>query len=774
MALAPLPIDPVLPRIGELLAEHRRLVLVAEPGAGKTTRVAPSLLEAGPALLLQPRRVAARSLARRIAEERGWTAGEEVGWQVRFERRFSGRTRLLVATEGVLTARLVSDPLLEAFATILLDEFHERSLHADLAFALAREAVAAREDLRLLVMSATMDPEPVARALGDCPVLEVPGRPHPVEIEHRADLSPAQALHRELREGAGDVLCFLPGAGEIRRAAEQVEAAASSAGAVVLPLHGSLPPGEQDAALSPSPRRKLVLATNVAETSLTVEGVRVVIDSGQEKVLRHDPDRGLDRLELSRISLDSARQRAGRAGRTGPGRCLRLWDARDRLEPHREPEIRRVDLAAPFLDVLAWGADPLAFGWLEPPPAAAAEGALELLRRLGAIDGERRLTERGHALRRLPLHPRLGTLLLEAGATPRAAAACALLSERDFLRDELPSGDCDLAARVDRLRSAPRGVRRAAEELARRVERIVEPADREDDERLRRAVLAAWPDRVAQRREAGSRRLLLRTGTGAQLARESSVREAEWLVAVDLLAARRGERSEALVRIATAIERDWLEPDEVELVTELSDGRVRGIERERLGALVLRERPAEPDPAEAARLLAAECRRRGLGADNENLLARLRFAGLEIGLDGLLEQACAGRREPPRVSLAELLPWDQRQELDRRAPERLEIPSGRTAKLDYRGDGRVVLSVKLQELFGLADTPRLGPDRRAVLIELLAPNGRPVQTTEDLRSFWERGYPEVRKELRGRYPKHPWPEDPWTAEPTARTKRRPR
>jgi ATP-dependent helicase HrpB len=604
-------------------------------------------------------------------------------------------------------------------------------------------------------------------------VLEVPGRPHPVEIEHASGLSMEEAVRRELRASEGDILGFLPGAPEIHRAASAISEEASRAGAVVLPLHGSLSPAEQDAALAPSPRRKIVLSTNVAETSLTVEGVKLVIDSGKEKVLRHDAERGLDRLELSRISRDSAGQRAGRAGRTGPGRCLRLWDERDRLAEHREPEIRRVDLASPFLDVLAWGEDPRTFAWFEEPPAEASAAAFDLLLRLKAVDRSGVLTERGATLRRLALHPRLANLLLEAGGSPRAAAACALLSERDFLRSELPSGDCDLAGRVDRLSSAPRSLRRAADELARRAESVLGSAAADDDERFRRAVLAAWPDRVARRREPGSQRLLLNNGVGAKLARESSVREAEWLVAVDVLGARRGERSEALVRIATGVERDWLEPDAVELVTELDGDKVRGFERELLGALVLRERPADPDPEEAARLLAERLKAKGLGAANDGALRRLRFAGLEADLDALLLQACLGRRETPRVNVLELLPWKQRQELDRLAPERLDVPSGRTARIDYREDGRPVLSVKLQELFGLADTPRVGPGKTAVVIELLAPNGRPVQTTEDLRSFWERGYPEVRKELRGRYPKHPWPEDPWTATATHRTKRRP-
>jgi ATP-dependent helicase HrpB len=623
-------------------------------------------------------------------------------------------------------------------------------------------------------MSATIDPGPVAEALGGCPVIEVPGRPHEVEVEHAPTLSAVAALRRELARPGGDLLCFLPGAADIRRAAEELRVDAERAGAALLPLHGSLPPAEQEEALRPRPERKVVLATNVAETSLTVEGVSVVVDSGREKVLRHDPSRGLDRLEPARISLDSARQRAGRAGRTGPGRCVRLWDERLRLEPHREPEIRRVDLSGPFLDVLAWGADPRRFEWHEAPPTEAAEAAWQLLRRLRAVDAAGRLSPRGEALRRLPLHPRLGTVLLEAGGSPRAAAACAILSARDAVRDELPSGPCDVAAGVDRLSDMPAGVRRAAQELERRAAAVLGGTGPDDDELLRRALLAGWPDRVARRREPGSPRLLLSSGAGAVLARESGVRDAEWLVAVEVQAGRRRERAEALVRVATAVERAWLEPDAIERATLLEGERVRGLERERLGALVLRERPVEPDPAEAARLIAEEVLRRGLDPENEQLLRRLRFAGLEAELEPALASACAGRLAVPRLRLVDALSPSTRRELAQAAPERLAVPSGRSVPLVYREDGRVVLSVKLQELFGLADTPRVGRARLPVLVELLAPNGRPVQTTEDLRSFWERGYPEVRKELRGRYPKHPWPEDPWTAEPTRRTKRGPR
>ncbi len=526
----PLPIDDHLPRVGELLARGRALVLVAPPGAGKTTRVAPALVDDGPLILLQPRRVAARSLARRIAEERGW--------QVRFEREFSEGTRLLVATEGVLTARLLKDPLLSGFRTVIVDEFHERSVHADLALAFLKQALAARHDLRVVVMSATLDAAPVAAFLGGCPVLEVPGRPYPVEVVYAPGVTPAAALREAAGQPGGHLLCFLPGAAEIREA----EAGLAGTDLEVRPLHGALEAKAQDLALAPSARRKAILATNIAETSLTVEGVDTVVDSGLHKILRYDAERGIDRLDAERIPADSAEQRAGRAGRTGPGRAVRLWDPRDRLRPHREPEVLRIDLAGPLLDVIAWGGDPLAFEWFEAPPEDRVLRALELLGLLGALEG-RRLTSLGRTLRRLPLSPRLARVLAEAGASPRAAAACALLSERRGgigTSGTPPSTDSDVLALVDRLDEAPGPLRQAARELLRIAERLLGDRPRAtDDASLRRALFAGYPDRLARRREPASPRLVLASGQGAVLGRESGVREGELLVALDVMAGSR-------------------------------------------------------------------------------------------------------------------------------------------------------------------------------------------------------------------------------------------
>ena len=770
----PLPIDSQVGRVTAALRASRAAVLVAPPGSGKTTRVPPLLAGDGPVFLLQPRRVAARSIARRIAAEQGWTLGEEVGFQVRFERVFSRDTRLLVATEGILTRRLQSDPLLSGFRTIVLDEFHERSLHADLALAFAREAWRARTELRLLVMSATLDAGPVSRYLDDCPVVEVDARPHPVAVSYAPRSSLAEAVRSVLARPGGHVLCFLPGAPEIRRAEADL---GRPPGVRVLPLHGTLTAEAQDEALAPCAERKVILATNVAETSLTVEGVTDVIDTGQQKVLRYDSARGLDRLELERIPADSAAQRAGRAGRTGPGRVLRLWDERDQLRRSREPEIERVDLAPPGLEVLAWGADPRSFGWFEPPPPEALDAALRLLERLGASERSR-LTPDGKAMQRLPVHPRLARVLLAAGGGERAAAACAVLAEawRPAATGDAPTTDSDVFSAADRLRDAPHGVRAAARELARvAAEAELPRAEPATEEKLLRALLAGFPDRVARRREPGSARLALSAGTGARLGRESGVRESELLVALEIAGGVAGVAGEPLVRMASRVERAWLDGVTSETVHRFDEvtGTVRALRVDRYDQLVLAERPVPADPDAAVALLAEALAKRGLGEAGGRLQRRLRIAELAADLTALARAACRGRTSlPPLDDPAQWLDAGTRARLERLAPERLPLPSGRTAALEYREDGSVFAAVKLQELFGLAETPRIGPRREPVVFELLAPNGRPVQTTRDLRSFWERTYPEVRKELRGRYPRHPWPEDPWSAEPTHRAKKR--
>ncbi|MCC7010886.1 MAG: ATP-dependent helicase HrpB [Acidobacteria bacterium] len=772
---APLPVDDVVPDVVRLLHAHRALVLIAAPGAGKTTRVPPALVGAGRVLLLQPRRVAARAIARRIAAEQGWTVGREVGWHVRFDRRYDDATALIVATEGVLTARLQADPLLSDVTTVVLDEFHERSIHADLGLALAREAWRARADLRIVVMSATLDAEPVSRFLGSCPVLDVPGRAFDVEVEYRPGADLETVVVDEVPRARGAVLCFLPGAPEIRRAMDRLGARLQ---APILPLHGSLSADEQDRALEPSARPRVILATNIAETTLTVPDVRTVIDGGRHKVARYDPDRGIDSLELERVSQDAADQRAGRAGRIGPGRALRLWDPRDRLAPHREPEIARIDLASVVLDILAWGGHPRSFPWFEAPPPQAVDAACALLARLGAVDAANRLTSVGEAMRGLPLHPRLSRVLLAASGARVAALACAALAERHFLPERGCATTSDLLSAADQAVRWPGHVRRVADQIEAAARRALGAAVRPTipDDDFRRAIHAGYPDRVARRRAPGSDRFLLASGTGATLGRESGVFEAEFVSAVDVT--RATSRTEAVIRIASAIDRDWVPVThtETEHVLDPQRGDARAVRTDWHGAIALGRSPVEIDPDQAAALVARTFLDRGPRPVDEQLLARLAVAALDggepIDLPALVLSAARIHPNLHGLDLAAALPFDVRQRLERHAPAELPVPSGRRVRLDYRHGGRVVAAVKLQELFGLTETPRIGPRRVPVTFELLAPNGRPVQVTSDLKSFWAHGYPEVRRELRGRYPKHPWPDDPWTATPTHRIVRR--
>ena len=768
-----LPIDPYIPSIVGQVRAHRALVVTAAPGAGKTTRVPPALAVDGAVLVLQPRRIAARSIAQRIASDQGWTPGREVGWQVRFEKRFTAATRVLLATEGILTARAQADPLLSEFTTIVLDEFHERSLHADLGIALAKQAWLARTDLRLVVMSATLDTGPVAAYLGGCPVVDVPGAGHGVTVSYSPAITLVDAVQSMLRQTAGQVLCFLPGAAEIRRAAGDLQL--QIRGAEIVQLHGSLSPAEQDAAIAGVAGRRVILATNIAETSLTVPGVAAVVDSGLQKVARYDPDRAIDSLVVERITQDAADQRAGRAGRLGPGLALRLWAAGDRLRPHREPDVRRVDVTGAVLEILAWGADPATFDWFERPPDEALASALALLERLGAARGPR-VTPLGQRMAALPLHPRLARVMLESRGAWDAAVACALLSERQLQPRAAGAATSvtttsDLLTLTDREPGLPPHVRRVAESVHRLVGQAAIALPEPD---LRRALLAGYPDRVAKRRAEGSDRFLLATGHGAVLARESGVREAEYVIALDVMAGRRGAASEATIRLAVAIERMWLEPTRSEVIHELhaGSGRVRAVERRFYDALILDERPADTDPVQVAAILADAYLAQGRSVPDERLMRRLAFAGMGRSWDSLIRAAAAGCGALDEIDPAAQLSWADRRELDRLAPDTLTVPSGRAVTLDYQADGSIVAGVKLQELFGLAETPRVGPASAPVLFELRAPNGRAVQLTRDLRSFWERTYPEVRRELRARYPRHPWPEDPWTAVPTARTTRR--
>jgi ATP-dependent helicase HrpB len=716
----PLPIDEHVAEVVEHVRAHRSAVIVAPPGSGKTTRIPPALSAIGRTILLQPRRVAARALARRIAFERCWTIGEEIGWQIRFERKFSERTRLLVATEGILTARLQSDPLLSNFDVVVLDEFHERSIHADLALALAAQAMKARDDLALVVMSATIAAGDVARFLGDARVFDIAASRFPVEVEYGEGLTMADAVRDRIARAEGDILCFLPGMREI----ERTRAELANVDALVLPLHGSLDVDAQERALMPAGRRKVILATNIAETSLTVEGVTDVIDSGIQKVLRFNPETAVDHLVAERIGADSATQRSGRAGRTRPGHALRLWDGRDILRPHRDPDVRRIDLAPALLDIITWGGDPRTFAWFERPPEERIEAGMRLLVAIAA-------TENCEQIRSLPLHPRLARIVIDAHGADEAIAIAVQLSG-------------GAPAEVHELTSIAR--RFLGDDYRKQI----------DDATLRRALLAGYPDRVAQRREPKSPRLLLSSGTGATLAREIDDGSGEFFVILNIT----GD----LVRDARVIDREWLVPTHCELVHELDGDRVRAVERSWYGAILLHEQNATPQQAEAERILAKH-------AKPDPLLARrVAFAEIDVDWERLVLLAVAGKRTLGDVSVE--LPFPLRRKLDELAPLTIELPSGRSANLDYREDGSVMASAKLQELFGLADSPRIGPRRTPVTFALLSPAGRPVQITQDLRGFWNGAYHDVRKELRGRYAKHPWPDDPWTAPATHRAKRR--
>jgi ATP-dependent helicase HrpB len=740
----PLPIDAHVAEIVHHVRTHRSAVIVAPPGSGKTTRIPPALAAIGRTILLQPRRVAARALARRIAFERRWMIGEEIGWQIRFERQFSDRTRLLVATEGILTARLQSDPLLSDFDIVILDEFHERSIHADVALALAKQAMESRDDLAVVVMSATIAAGEVSRFLGDARVFDVGANRFPIDIQYRPGITMAAAVREQLRGAEGDILCFLPGMREIERTRGEL----ANVDALVLPLHGSIDVDAQERALAPADRRKVILATNIAETSLTVEGVTDVIDSGVHKVLRFDPETAVDHLVVERIASDSAEQRTGRAGRTRPGRAIRLWDARDILRQHREPDVRRVDLAPPLLDIIAWGGDPRTFDWFERPPEERIEAGLRLLVAIGAVTelattpsstfgasrlraSRYRLSTIGQQLRALPLHPRLARIVIDAHGADEAIGIAVQLSGGS-------------PAEVGELSSLAR--------------RILGGAYRKnvDDATLRRALLAGYPDRVAQRREPKSPRLLLSSGTGATLAREIDDGNGEFLVVLDIT----GD----LVRNARVVEREWLMPTQHEVAHALDGTRVRAVERTWYGAILLHEQNVAPEPAEAERILAENAKPEPL------LMRRVAFAQIDVDWSSLIANAAAGKRTLDDISIE--LPFAVRRKLDELAPLTVPLPSGRSAKLDYRDDGSVIASAKLQELFGLAESPRIGPRRTPVTFALLSPGGRPVQITQDLRGFWNGGYQDVRKELRGRYPRHPWPEDPWTAPATHRTKKR--
>ncbi len=826
----PLPIDDVLPRVCDVLRDGTSAVLVAPPGAGKTTRVPLALLDEpwlakAKIVMLEPRRLAARAAAHYMASVLGGgeRVGDTVGYRVRADSRVGPRTRIEVVTEGVLTRMLIDDPTLDGIGVVIFDEFHERSLHADLGLALTLHSrTLVRNDLRVLVMSATLDAAAVGRLLGGAPVIVSEGKAFPVETRYLPPRTPAlreatvvAAIDRALHEDGGDILVFLPGAGEIRRVADALRGRALPARTHVAPLYGAMPLEEQDRAIRASDpgHRKVVLATTIAQTSLTIEGVRVVIDSGLMRIPRYSPRTGMTRLETVNVSRSAADQRRGRAGRLGPGVCYRLWEAAQDavLREQDIPEILEADLAPLALDLAAAGvSDPSDLQWLDPPPTGAFTQACELLRELGALDS-RGLTTHGRQLAALGTHPRLAHMIVRARAAAHGALACdiaALVEERDVTLRPPAQRDPDVRTRLDALHGhrgaadidsgALHSVRVAAERWR---ERAAVRDEKVEADAAGWVLALAYPDRIAQRRPGLAPRYVLRNGAGAVLPPSTGLHNEPYLVAAEL----DGRRPESLVLLAAPLTLDEIElhfGDQVEQRDTIAWDEKAGLVVARrvraLGTIVLSDDPlATPYPDEVRRvvreaIVASEFRPLNWTKEATALRARMAFlhahdaswpdvssAGLTQAADRWLDPQLAGvrrlaqlQRIPVAESLLQLLTWQQRAQLDDLAPTHFTVPSGSRIAIDYGDPQFPVLAVRLQEVFGLTKTPTVLGGRQRVTMHLLSPSQRPVQVTTDLESFWRTSYFDVRKELRGRYPKHHWPEDPFIAEPTRRTKRR--
>ncbi|NNB46725.1 ATP-dependent helicase HrpB [Pseudomonas chlororaphis] len=839
-----LPIDEVLPALREALATRHEAVLEAPPGAGKTTRVPLALLNepwlAGQRILmLEPRRLAARAAAERLASELGEKVGETVGYRIRLDSKVGPNTRIEVVTEGILTRRLQDDPALEGVGLLIFDEFHERSLDADLALALSlngRDLFRDEQPLKILLMSATLEGERLAGLLDNAPILRSEGRMFPVDVRWGRPFQPGefieprlvQTIVEALNDESGSVLVFLPGQAEIRRVHQQLADALGERPEILLcPLHGELDLAAQRAAIEPAPpgQRKVVLATNIAETSLTIDGVRVVVDAGLARVPRFDPGSGMTRLDTQRISRASATQRAGRAGRLEPGVCYRLWsqDQHEQLAAYGSAEILQADLAGLALQLARWGVTPAQLVWLDVPPGAAYAQAQDLLERLGALTAKAgedwKLTPHGQAMAELPAHPRIAHLLLRGQALGLANMACdvaALLGERDILR----GGGADLHSRLVLLsgeeraaRGAQGGVQRARQ-LARQYrgylrgqpsQAVADP----DHPRWLGALLAlAYPDRVAQQRRSGGAEYRLANGRAALFSETDSLMKQPWLVIADL-GSRQGQREERIYLAADFDPAlfDSVLAEQVRSVDQLDwderEGVLRAERQRKVGELVLSREPLTGlDEAARCQALVNLVRRKGL-----ELLPwtpELRQWQARVALLRQLDLEAKGESEWPDVSDAallksleswllpylgkvsrlshfanlelasivhNLLPWPLPQRLDELAPHHLRVPSGSSIRLDY-SEQPPILAVRLQELFGLAETPRIAGGRQVVKLHLLSPARRPVQVTQDLANFWRSTYAEVKKDLKGRYPKHYWPDDPLVAEATARAKPR--
>jgi ATP-dependent helicase HrpB len=836
--MSSLPIDAALPALLHALQNRDEVVLQAPPGAGKTTRVPLALLNepwlAGQTILiLEPRRLAARAAAERLASELGEQVGETVGYRIRLDSRVGPRTRIEVVTEGILTRRLQDDPALEGVGLLIFDEYHERSLDADLALALSlngRELLRDEQPLKILLMSATLEGERLSSLLNDAPIVTSEGRMYPVAIEWGRPFQAGEFIEpkvvqtclQALDEQGGSLLVFLPGQAEIRRVHQQLAEALGEGGNVLLcPLHGELDLAAQRAAIDPAPpgKRKVVLATNIAETSLTIDGVRVVVDAGLARVPRFDPGSGMTRLDTQRISRASATQRAGRAGRLEPGVCYRLWSEaqHEQLAAYGSPEILQADLAGLALQLARWGVEPAQLSWLDAPPAAAYAQARELLQRLGALLEDGRLASHGQAMAELPAHPRIGHLLLRGQAFGLAAMACevaALLGERDILR----GAGADLHSRLALVsgehkaqRGSQGGVQRVRQ-LARQYRGYLrgqpsQPVADPDHPRWLGCLLAlAYPDRVAQQRRPGGAEYRLANGRAALFGEVDGLMKHPWIVIADL-GSRQGQREERIY-LATDFDAQLLDgvlAEQVSLVDQLDwderEGVLRAERQRKVGELILSREPLPGlDEQSRAKALLGLVRRkglellpwtpelrqwqarvallRGLGNSGASEWPDVSDAALLASLEHWLQPYLGkvtrlshfGQLDLSSI-LRNLLPWPLPQRLDELAPHHLQVPSGSSIRLDY-SEQPPILAVRLQELFGLADTPRIAGGRLAVKLHLLSPARRPVQVTQDLANFWRSTYAEVKKDLKGRYPKHYWPDDPLVAEATARAKPR--
>ncbi len=816
----PLPIDAVLDELDRTLAASNAAVLVAPPGAGKTTRVPLALLDAPwlkgrKIIMLEPRRIAARASAERMARTLGERAGETVGYRVRFGSKISRATRIEVVTEGIFSRQILDDPELSGVAAVLFDEFHERSLDADMGLALARDAqTGLREDLRILVMSATLDGARVGKLLGDAPVVASEGRAFPVETRYlgrKADAplerQMADAIATALRADPGSVLAFLPGAAEIRRTQNFLAERVHDPSVEIVPLFGALDASVQDRAIAPAPKgqRKVVLATSIAETSLTIEGVRIVVDSGMARVPRYEPDIGLTRLETVRASRAAVDQRRGRAGRTEPGVCYRLWDEPQTasLAAYTQPEILSADLSSLVLDLAQWGVrDPATLAFLDPPPAPALKEANNLLRELGALDPDGRITAEGESLRALALPPRLARMIVDShrlGAGEEAAEIAAILTERGLGGDSV-----DLDVRLDQFRRdrSPRAgsARSLAQRWAQQVASTEGPSGEDISPSTGIMLALAFPDRVARNRGNGS--FVLANGRGAAVEQTSSLARAPYIAVGELT----GTAAQGRILLAAPIAQADIEQrfaDQIDTTEDISFDRsamaLRGRRKRTLHAITLSEAPIALQPsAETARIFAAGLVAAGLERlpwskaskqwrDRVMFLRKAEGDGWPDLSDAALAADCESWLVPAlydKTALKELspgdladavmmlLPWELRARLEREAPTHFEAPTGTMLAIDYEAEQGPTIAVRLQELFGLNTHPSVAKGAVPLVLELLSPAQRPVQVTRDLPGFWRGSYAAVRSDLRGRYPRHPWPEDPANAVPTRRVKPR--